>query len=415
MSGIVLSKGIRNNLLQLQNTASNIATTQGRLATGKKVNSALDNPANFFTSNSLNDRAGDLGDLLDGISNAIQTINAANNGITSITNLVKSAQSTAKQAIQSSPTTGRLTGSGTSAAVLNSATSLTTNLGFTAGDTITIGDGTNTLTLTVGAAGSYAGVTGGGTATQTATVGSVQDILDAVNATTNGTSNLLATAALTSDGKLQIESVGLNAVSLQTNNTATNASVAALGFVGANGATALSGTGTTNATRNTLAAQFDTILTQIDQLAKDSGYNGKNLLSGDSIKVVFNEKTGSLQNSLSISGVDDSSTGLGIQKSANKFQTDKNINDSLTELTNALAGLRTQSSSLGSNLSVVQARQDFTKQTINTLKTGADNLVLADQNEEAANLLALQTRQQLSQTALSLANQADQGVLRLFG
>ncbi|WP_407050471.1 flagellin [Methyloraptor flagellatus] len=415
MSGIVLSKGIRNNLLQLQNTASNIATTQGRLATGKKVNSALDNPANFFTSNSLNDRAGDLGDLLDGISNAIQTINAANNGITSITNLVKSAQSTAKQAIQSSPTTGRLTGSGTSAAVLNSATSLTTNLGFTAGDTITIGDGTNTLTLTVGAAGSYAGVTGGGTTTQTATVGSVQDILDAVNATTNGVANLQSTAALTSDGKLQIESVGLNAVSLQTNNTATNASVAALGFVGANGATALSGTGTTNATRNTLAAQFDTILTQIDQLAKDSGYNGKNLLSGDSIKVVFNEKTGALQNSLSISGVDDSSTGLGINKSSNKFQTDKNINDSLTELTNALAGLRTQSSSLGSNLSVVQARQDFTKQTINTLKTGADNLVLADQNEEAANLLALQTRQQLSQTALSLANQADQGVLRLFG
>jgi flagellin-like hook-associated protein FlgL len=414
MSGIVLSKGIRNNLQQLQSTAANIATTQSRLATGKKVNSALDNPANFFTSNSLNDRAGDLGDLLDGIGNAIQTINAANNGIQAITNLVKSAQSTAKQAIQSAPTTGRLTGSGTSAATLTSSTSLTSSLGFTAGDTITVGDGTNTLTLTVGAAGSYAGVTGGGTATQTATVGSVQDILDAVNASTGGTSNLKATAALTSDGKLQIESVGSNAVSLQTNSTATNASVAALGFVGANGATALSATGTTNASRNTLSAQFDQILSQIDQLAKDSGYNGKNLLSGDSVKVTFNEKTGGQQSSLAISGVDDSSTGLGISKSANSFQTDKNINDSLNNLSNALDKLRTQSSTLGSNLSVVQARQDFTKQTINTLKQGADNLVLADQNEEAANLLALQTRQQLSQTALSLANQADQGVLRLF-
>ena len=80
-----------------------------------------------------------------------------------------------------------------------------------------------------------------------------------------------------------------------------------------------------------------------------------------------------------------------------------------------MATLRTQSKAFGSTLSTVQARQDFTKQMINTLTTGADNLTLADSNEEGANLLALQTRQQLSTTALSLAVQSDRNVLRLFG
>ena len=84
-------------------------------------------------------------------------------------------------------------------------------------------------------------------------------------------------------------------------------------------------------------------------------------------------------------------------------------------LTDALGTLRSHASNFGSNLSIVQNRPDFTKAMINTLQTGADNLVLADTNEEAANMLALQTRQQLSSTALSLASQADQAVLRLFG
>ncbi len=88
---------------------------------------------------------------------------------------------------------------------------------------------------------------------------------------------------------------------------------------------------------------------------------------------------------------------------------------SITQLDTALSTLRTQASKFGSNLSTVQTRQDFTKNLINTLQTGADNLVLADTNEEGANLLALQTRQQLSTTALSLSAQADQAVLRLFG
>ena len=100
---------------------------------------------------------------------------------------------------------------------------------------------------------------------------------------------------------------------------------------------------------------------------------------------------------------------------AGHFQADGNIDTEIGKLDVALKTLRNQASQFGSNLTTVQTRQDFTKNLIATLQTGADNLVLADTNEEGANLLALQTRQQLSTTALSLSAQADQAVLRLFG
>src|ERR1043165_1969564 len=105
-SNITLSAGVRQNLLSLQNTSALASLTQGRLATGKKVNSALDNPANFFTSQSLSNRASDLNDLLDSIGQAQKTLEAADKGITSLTTLVQSAKSIAKQARQAAaPTT----------------------------------------------------------------------------------------------------------------------------------------------------------------------------------------------------------------------------------------------------------------------------------------------------------------------
>src|SRR6201984_1835622 len=109
-ASIVLSSGIRANLLSLQNTASLISTTQQRLSTGLKVNSALDNPIDYFTASSLNATAGNLGNLLDAVSNAVQTVQAANNGITSITKLVQSAQALIGQAQQSAATTAVDTG-----------------------------------------------------------------------------------------------------------------------------------------------------------------------------------------------------------------------------------------------------------------------------------------------------------------
>jgi flagellin-like hook-associated protein FlgL len=245
--------------------------TQTRLATGKRVNSALDNAINFFTAQGLDNRANDLSSLLDSMSNAINTINAANNGITAITKLVQSAQSLVSQARQ------------------------------------------------------------------------------------------------TTDGS----------------------------------------------TLDTLSTQFDALLTQIGQLAGDSGFNGVNLLGGDDLTVNFNEDATS---TTTITGVDYTNANaapLSINAAGN-WQTSANIDLASDNLTAALTKLRAESQTLSANLSTVQIRQDFTKATINTLQNGSAALTLADSNEEGANLLALQTRQQLSTTALSLSAQADQNVLRLF-
>ena len=269
MSDIVLTAGVRANLLQLQKTSDLITATQTKLATGKRVNSALDNPINFFTAQGLSNRANDLSSLLDSMSNGINTIQAADNGITSITKLVQSAQALVSQAQQTSDTT----------------------------------------------------------------------------------------------------------------------------------------------VRDSLADQFDAIRTQIDQLSADAGFNGINLLAGNSLTVTLNESGTS---SVTVTGVTFTATGLSITASANNWAAAADITAASSELTAALTTLRAQSQSFSTNLSTVQIRQDFTKAMINTLQTGADALTLADSNEEGANLLALQTRQQLSTTALSLASQASQSVLRLF-
>ena len=171
-------------------------------------------------------------------------------------------------------------------------------------------------------------------------------------------------------------------------------------------------TTTNNVTRAAAETEFNNLLTQIDQLAADASFNGNNLLAGDNLTVIFNEDGSS---SLAVTGVNFNSAGLGISAAAtDSFQTDSNINATLTSLDTAITSLRTQASTFGSNLSVVEVRQDFTKNLINTLETGAAGLTLADSNLEAANLLALQTRQSLSSSSLSLASRSDQNVLQLL-
>lgn len=160
-----------------------------------------------------------------------------------------------------------------------------------------------------------------------------------------------------------------------------------------------------------LGTQFATILTQINELASDSGFNGVNLIGAtpDSLTVDFNEDGSS---KLAVSGTALGSVGLGISTAT--VATAAAADTTLGLLSDALGTLRTTAAGLGANLTTIQARQQFTKSTVNTLNTGADNLVLADINQEAANLLALQTRAQLAQSALSMSNQQDQSVLRLF-
>ena len=169
---------------------------------------------------------------------------------------------------------------------------------------------------------------------------------------------------------------------------------------------------TSQTARATLVAQYNAILTQIDNTAADSSYNGVNLLNGDQLQLTFNE-TG--KSTLSITGVQDSSTGLGLSTlTSTNFADNNATNKVLSTLNTVSTTLRSQASQFGSNLSVVQTRQDFNSNLINVLQTGSANLTQADINLEAANSQALQTRQSLSVSALSLANQAQQSVLQLL-
>ena len=163
--------------------------------------------------------------------------------------------------------------------------------------------------------------------------------------------------------------------------------------------------------RATYAKQFDTILTQINELVQDTSYKGINLLNGDNLTVVFNEDRTS---TLELKGVTFDATGLGFTTAKNEWIDNDSIDTALDQISKATSSLRAQASEFGQNLSTVQIREDFTENMVNQLTTGADKLTLADMNEEGANMLALQTRQQLGINSLSLASQASQSVLKLF-
>ncbi|MGX1785446.1 flagellin N-terminal helical domain-containing protein [Bosea sp. NPDC055332] len=461
---ISLSAGVRNNLSTLQSTAAQSSQIQNRLATGKKVNSAIDSPVNFFTAASLNDRSSQLTGLLDGISNGIQTIQAASKGIDGVTKLVNSLQSTIKQAqadaAQNRPTKagGALATAAEVAATSKSLKDIALDKSLLDTDTPTGGPPpvTNGVAdaatatnsgdrgLVVGANGTrFALSLTAGSTTYTAAFDSanvtVRDVVNEIN------KSGIATAFVDEKGQLNVKGTGSeklqfgfgtanpasgSAVDIATADAAaitaagTGTSNAVLGFVAADAAaaTAITGPNVTSATRSNLIDQYNDLRSKIDDLAKDSGFNGINLLSGDRLSVVFNEKTGKNQTKVEVQGTQLTSDNLGITKAGNtqlagstNFQNDADLEAATKSLTGALTSLKSLSSTFGANLSVVQTRQDFTKDMANVLTTGADSLVNADLNAEAASLLALQTRQQLSQQALSLANQADQGVLRLLG
>ncbi len=277
---ITLTSGMRKNLFSLQKTQQMLETTQTRLATGLRVQKAVDDPINYFTALEHRQRADDLSVRKDEMSESIQLINAANDGVESINALIASAKSLAQSALSSA-----------------------------------------------------------------------------------STSEL-----------------------------------------------------------NTLESQYQQVLCQIDLLADDSGYKGVNLLDGTTVtsKVKFDEKGDS---SLTMTGFDASSTGATlslISIAANDWVGTggaadlADINSAITALDTATTTLRSEAQKLSTNLSTITIRQDFTQGMINTLQDGAGNLTNADMNEEGANMLMLQTRQQLGTTSLSMASQAAQSVLRLF-
>ncbi|MBG05327.1 MAG: flagellin [Rhodospirillaceae bacterium] len=271
---INLSQSVRTNLLTLQRTSDLISTTQTRLSTGKKVNSAIDDAPAFFTARALSNSANDLDALKSNIDLAISTIQSAIDGIDAITELVNQAKGLASNA---------------------------------------------------------------------------------------------------------------------------------------------KATGDTNE-RSTLAVQFNELLSQIDTIANDSSFNGTNLLqaSPDNLAVEFNSANTS---NLTITGLDatTASTGINIAVAANNFGLNANIDTALTAISSALTTLRSNASTMGSNNTILSTRLNFTENLVNTLEGGEGKLTLADLNEESANLLALQTRQQLGINSLALAAQSERSILALFG
>jgi len=376
MSDITLTAGIRQNLLSLQQTSADLTTTQQALATGKAVNSAADNPSAYFTSQNLTNSANSLSSLLDQIGQGLQTINAATNGLQGITSLLQQALSTVQQA-QSNPFS-------------------------TAGAT------TGTVSLTGGAPSAAAGnlllSVGSSTATIAITSGEALTAIEsAINSASTTTLDGAVTASDNGSGDLVLSSTS-TAFTVGAGATAT-----ALGVT----AGAVTGTSTT---RTSLQTNYNTLLTQINQLAGDSGYNGVNLIGGNNLQINFNETATS---SLTIDGVNYNASGLGLSSisgsTTGSFFDSSQLSSLVTNINTAISNVQGQTETFGTNSSTISTRQSFTTNMINTLQTGASNLVAADQNQESANLLTEQTQQQLEISALSIANDANQSVLKLFG
>ncbi|TYC65031.1 ABC transporter substrate-binding protein [Stappia sp. BW2] len=497
MPDIVLSSAVRDNLLSLKQTADLQSITQTRLATGLKVNTALDNPNSYFTSQSLNDRASDLSNLLDNMGQAVQTIRAADKGITSITKLVESAKAIANQALQTSSEYERklftsqyndlleqiedmardssykgknlLAGAGNELEVIfneDSTSNLTVNpVDFT--DT-SLDDGLNLDDLDAGGTGTSSFNLFGGTSTislsglqassnltdlgdwatgnivsitdssgtTNLTVGTdittVQDYVDALN-DLNGvqatfdeaTDSITITSGLDNALYISKDNTGGGAATDggDTGGTTTTMTVSALsstatlvtsgGFQAGDTITITDGNGFEPA-----SLEIDEETTVSDLVTFIDNVKGLDAtFSGGSISLIgeVSFDISSSNNDFNRLTLGSSSGTVSLTAAASEFKSDTDIDRTLQAINAALDELRSAARSMGTALSTVEIRTDFTQNLINTLEVGAGHLTIADMNEEGANMLALQTRQQLSSTALSLANQADQSVLSLFG
>ncbi len=252
--------------------------------------------------------------------------------------------------------------------------------------------------------------TGGGTATNITfgTTGSQISTLNELNSALSA-NNLQASISTT------------GAINIVTSNNAASSTIGVISGTATGAGSAFTGLTVTGpvldpnsqATRASLVTQYNNVLQQINTTSQDSSFNGINLLNGDTLNLTFDE-TGASK--LAITGVTFSDAGLGLSTltEGTDFLDSNSANAALASLTQASTTLRTEASSLGSNLSIVQIRQDFNKNLINVLQTGSSNLTLADTNEEAANSQALSTRQSIAVSALALANQSQQSVLQLL-
>lgn len=425
MADIVLSRGIRNNLLSLQNSSQLQDVVQNRLATGRKVNNALDDPLNYFQSQTLSTAGKDLGRLLDNMSLGIETIKKTDAALVGMTRLVEQMQAGLRSALTSPTTVSRLA-SGMNPVTTRAIDYLTNpNLVGTSAPG-SAGQFTAGATLQLNFSVPSNPVVPAGTFTVTFTNPmTAQDLVAAINsnvANNNATTGeRYLSASIDAGGRLIIENTTSGTLQLVLGGTGVPPNT--LGTLFGTFEPPLptstpTDTGvlpsTINPTRAKFAEQYNDMRAQITNFAKDAGYNGTNLLYGQTLEMIFNMES---TTRLVIRGVVFDAAGIGFSGTDTRrnMQSETEIQAGLVKLDAALKQIRAQQATFAANNTVAQTRQDFTKSAMQIFKDGADNLVVADMNEEGANLLALQTRQQLSTQALSLAAQSDQAVLRLFG
>jgi flagellin-like hook-associated protein FlgL len=388
MVDATISAGTRSALFALSSMQNQISVMENRLATGKRVNAPIDNANSYFLSAGLSSRANAINGLMSDITNTQGSIAAANNGIAAIRALLTTAQTIANQARQfpESPvvvvTGAHSTAFATTSTIASTAGSPSR---LKVGDTLTVGDGTTTATYTA------------------ANGDTIQTLLDTVNNT-----GLNVTAALNGSGQLQFTAT--SAVNITIGGTLAGAGHGTLyGILGLDVGTAVN---TANIARANLATQFDDVLSRINEVAADSGFNGVNFLTGSSSRINFNE-TGT--SSLVINGSPATSSALGVAASTNHFEFNTDVATAVRNITGALNSLKTIATTIGSMSTIMQTRMDFNKSMINTLGAGAEALTISDVNEDSAKVLALQTRQQMAATSLMLSSNNDKSVLRLFG
>ncbi|MFN3132951.1 MULTISPECIES: flagellin [unclassified Roseibium] len=375
MSDITLTNAVRANLNTLTSTAKMMSDVQNKLATGKKVNSALDNPNSFFTAKGLENRASDLSTLLDDMGQGVQTLKAADKGISAISDLVDAAKAKANQALQTSDKVQRSKYAQEYNDLLSQMEDLAKDSGYK-GKNLLSGTG-NDLSLTFNEDGSSSlSISAVDYTNSSAGLG----LSDIDRTATSATAQLEFAADGTSTTAHVVDQGTYKAGDTLTVTDSKGDSVGTVSITDtmsmADLATALNGlTGVTSTYDNT---------------------TGNITFAGEGIQL----KNGSEE--------------IGTGGTISDFDTDAKIETALSALKSAQDTLRAQASTFGTNLSIVENRQDFTTDLINTLQEGAGALTLADTNVEGANLLALQTQQQLASTSLSMASQASQNVLRLF-
>lgn len=410
MSDVSLNSGIRANLLQLQQTSDLFTRTTERLASGKKVNSAIDSPTNFFASVNLTDRAEGLSARLDGMGQAVQTIKAADNGISTIRSFISAMKGVINNAIGSSDASERVS-------LGKQFNELIVQIRNTAKDAsyqgvnLLQGNITNTIQFNEKFDDSSLDIFGFDVA------GPGPEGLNVVDS--NGEISSAAETAVINQASAVAVSARASVAS--QGSSAAVASVSASGFVSTNGtytnasntASFAGGGGFANATATatsvigTASAGSSSSVAAVSSRASVASVASGTVTS---VVAIFIGNQGGGSN-IGIQGA--GSQPGSIDWGANNFQ--QTLAAVVQQLEAFDSELKIQAGTLSQNLAAVTIREEFSNSLINTLNEGSDKLILADLNEEGANLLALQTSSQLATQSLSLASQQAQGVLQLLG